>query len=224
MFRKSRVVVTCFASLILAGVAAAQRVYPVQKQSPEQQKQDEARCSTWAMQQSGFDPSKPWLAPPVSAPSSGAGNTVRYRNGAVAAMTHRDAGDAVVAGAIVAASTQPSSGSSSNNGGARIESAAGGGSSAAVSRDAGHAAIAGANAAAPTPPAADAAAAAILGGDTGALAAGAAVVAGATVRRDTNPTFALQQAQPVSPQPVAGEGMFEKSRIACLEASGYVAQ
>jgi hypothetical protein len=224
MFRKSRVVLTCFASLILAGVAAAQRVYPVQKQSPEQQKQDEARCSTWAMQESGFDPSKPWLAPQVSAAGSSAGNNVRNRSGAVGVLTHRDAGDAVVAGAIIAASTQPSVGSRGNNNGARIESATGAAPGAAVSREAGRATIADANAAAPTSPAANAAAAAILGGDTSALVAGGAVVAAATVRRDTNQTFALLQAQPDSPQPVAGEGLFEKSRIACLEASGYVAQ
>ena len=223
MFRKSRVVLTCFASLTLVAAAAAQRVYPVQRQSPEQQKQDEARCSTWAMQQSGFDPSKPWLAPQVSASSSGTENNLRNRSGAVGVMTHRDAGDAVVAGAIIAASTQPSVGSTVNNDRARIESATGAAPGAAVS-DAGRTAIAGANAAAPTPPAADAAAAAILGGDIGALVAGGAVVAGATVRRDTNQTLALQQTQPVSQQSVAGEVLFEKSRIACLEASGYAAQ
>ena len=223
MFRKSRVVLTCFASLTLAGTAAAQRVYPLQKQSPEQQRQDEARCSTWAMQESGFDPSKPWLAPQVSASSSGTGNNVRNRSGTVGAMTHRDAGDAVVAGAIVLASTQPAVGSTGNNDRARIESVAGA-APAAVSREAGRAAIAGANAAASTPPAADAAAAAILGGDASALVAGGAVVAAATVRRDSNQTFDLQQAPPVSQQPVAGEALFEKSRVACLEARGYAAQ
>jgi hypothetical protein len=223
MFRKSRVVLTCFASLTLVAAAAAQRVYPVQGQSPEQQKQDEARCSTWAMQQSGFDPSKPWLAPQVSASSSGTENNLRNRSGAVGVTTHRDAGDAVVAGAIIAASTQPSVGSTVNNDRARIESATGAAPGAAVSRDTGRTGIAGANAV-PTAPEANAAAAAILGGDAGALVAGGAVVAGATVRRDTNQPFALQQAQPVSQQPVAAEALFEKSRIACLEASGYTAQ
>jgi hypothetical protein len=224
MFRKSRVVLTCFASLALAGAAAAQRVYPLQRQSPEQQRQDEARCSTWAMQESGFDPSRPWLAPQVSASSPGTGNNVRNRSGAVGVMTHRDAGDAVVAGAIVLASTQPSVGTTGNNERARIESAGGAAPAAAVSREAGRAAIAGANAAASTPPAADAAAAAILGGDTSALVAGGAAVAAATARRDTNQTFDLQRAQPVSQQPVAAEALFEKSRVACLEARGYAAQ
>jgi hypothetical protein len=51
----------------LAWPAAAQQVvYPAKGQKPEQQKADEGACQTWAVQQSGFDPSKP--PPPPAAP------------------------------------------------------------------------------------------------------------------------------------------------------------
>lgn len=111
MSRKSRIVVMCLASSALAAPALAQHVYPVQKQSPEQQNQDDTRCITWAIQQSGFDPAKPGLAPQASALTSTAGSSARVRSGTpdtvARAMTRRDAGDAAVAGAIGAASTQP---------------------------------------------------------------------------------------------------------------------
>ena len=33
-------------------------IYPAQEQSPEQQKQDEYECHQWAVEQTGFDPTK----------------------------------------------------------------------------------------------------------------------------------------------------------------------
>src|ERR1700684_2913642 len=37
--------------------------YPVRGQSPEQQDRDKYECNTWAVQQSGFDPSAPNVPP-----------------------------------------------------------------------------------------------------------------------------------------------------------------
>lgn len=39
--------------------SAQQYVYPSKGQSPETQKNDEAACYSWAVQQSGFDPAQP---------------------------------------------------------------------------------------------------------------------------------------------------------------------
>jgi hypothetical protein len=236
MFRKSRIVAICVASSALAVPALAQHVYPVQKQSPEQQKQDEAHCSTWAMQQSGFDPAKPWLAPQASAPASTAGSSPPIRVGAAGtvagAMTRRDAGDAAVAGAIAAASAQPAAGATTTAITRRETMAAVTGADGAASaqptaagamtrRDA-TAALGSADGTASTSPA-SAAAAAIQGRDAGNVAAGGAV-AGATVRRDANQRITLQQEQAASQQQPAGEAPFQKARTACLEARGYTVQ
>ena len=37
---------------------AQQYVYPAKGQTPQQQKNDESACYTWAVQQTGFDPAK----------------------------------------------------------------------------------------------------------------------------------------------------------------------
>jgi hypothetical protein len=112
MFRKSQIAALCLASSALAAPAFAQHVYPVQKQLPEQQKQDESRCLNWAIQQTDFDPARPWLFPERSAPA--AGSSARIPGGSSTAMargtTHPDAGDAAIAGAIVAASSTPAIG------------------------------------------------------------------------------------------------------------------
>ena len=42
---------------INAGSSRAQYVYPQQGQSPQQQQSDENQCSTWATQQTGYQPS-----------------------------------------------------------------------------------------------------------------------------------------------------------------------
>jgi hypothetical protein len=213
MFGKPRIVTMCLVLLAVAAPASAQHyVEPLKGQSPEQQKQDEARCFTWAMQQSGFDPANPWLAPQASAPTSTAGSVLvrSGANGAVAgAMTRRDAGDAAVAGAIVVASAQPQPATTT--------------AAVAIKHgDVGAAVIAGGNSAPSTQPAANAAAAAILGSDPGSVTAGGAV-AGATVRRDAVQPIALQQ-QASSQQQLAGEASFQKARGECLEAHGYTVQ
>ena len=44
---------------VAAGVFAQQVVYPAKGQTADQQKKDESECYTWAVQQTGFDPSVP---------------------------------------------------------------------------------------------------------------------------------------------------------------------
>jgi hypothetical protein len=129
MSRKSQILVACLATSTLAAPTLAQQnIHPLNRQSPEQQKKDDAQCFTWAVQQSGFDPAKPWLAPEASPPRPTAGSSLRFRNGAVGTPTRGDAGDAAVAGAL-GASAQP---------------AAGAAAAAIIGRDAGSAAPGGA--------------------------------------------------------------------------------
>ena len=44
---------------VAAEAGAQQYVYPANGQSPEQQKNDEAACYSWAVQQTGVDPANP---------------------------------------------------------------------------------------------------------------------------------------------------------------------
>ncbi len=229
MDRRSRLAVLWFASSTLAVPALGQSVYPVQGQSPEQQKQDESRCSTWATQQSGFDPAKPWLAPQFS-PNSISGSSVRVRGATAAAVagggTHPDAGDAVVAGAIVAASTQPVT-SGSTDGSRRREILA---TSAGADREMRTQPLDAkmrqdsniAGSAASTSAAASAAAAAILGRDAGSVTAAGAVAAPMS-RRDLNQMIILQEEAPASQQQPSQQASFQKARTECLEARGYTA-
>jgi hypothetical protein len=87
----------------LAGSAFAQYAYPAKGQSQAQQQKDEAACSKWATQQSGFDP----MNPPVPAQASAApvtGSGARAKGALVGAgigaVSGGDAGDAAVAGAV----------------------------------------------------------------------------------------------------------------------------
>ena len=59
-------------------VAPRIMVYPAQGQSPEQLERDRYECHVWAVQQTGFDPSRPGLPPgervvvePANPPGSG---------------------------------------------------------------------------------------------------------------------------------------------------------
>ncbi len=107
MGRKSRILVYCVATLTLvAPIAAPQAIHPTKMQTPEQQKQDDAQCVAWAVQQTGYDPAKPWFAPQGSPPMAAAGSTVHVRSGEARGVGRRDAGDAAVAGAIVGFSTR----------------------------------------------------------------------------------------------------------------------
>lgn len=102
----------------VAETASMEFVYPTKGQTPEKQKQDEAACGTWAIEQSGFDPAKPAPAPaPVAAPVAAAPpaqptqpSGARLRGAAVAAtvaaVADKDVGDAAVAGAVGGAAAQ----------------------------------------------------------------------------------------------------------------------
>jgi hypothetical protein len=229
MHSKSSLLIAGVASMALVAPVPAQRVTPVQKQPAELQKQDETHCSTWATQQSGFDPAKPGLAAQAPAPASAAGSTARVRSSSngVGAMTRHDAGDAAVAGAIIAATSQPATGgSTTDDTRSRALAARTDGESAVKPAASTAPAVArrdaGTLSATTTPPAASAAAAAIIGHDAANITAGGAV-AGATVRRDAGEKLSMQDLQS-APAPAAGEATFQKARIACLEARGYAVQ
>jgi hypothetical protein len=75
-----------FTLAVISQAGAQQFVYPAKGQSPEQQKSDEAACHSWAVQQTGIDPSKPQpqqqaATPPQTAtgttPGAGARGAVR---------------------------------------------------------------------------------------------------------------------------------------------------
>jgi hypothetical protein len=91
-----------------ASVCAQQFVYPAKGQPPEQQKKDEAACHQWAVQQTGFDPTK--AAPPAPSPkpptpatgvTPGAGVRGAMR-GAIVGEIAGDAGAGAAAGAAAA--------------------------------------------------------------------------------------------------------------------------
>ena len=129
MSRKLQILVAWLATSMLTVPAVAQQdIHPLKRQSPEQQKKDDAQCVAWSVQQSGFDPAKPWLAPEASPPTPTAGSSLRMRSSAAGTSQRHDAGDAAVAGAL-GTSTLP---------------AAGAAAAAIIGRDAGTAAPGGA--------------------------------------------------------------------------------
>jgi len=90
---------------LLVGSAFGQQpfIYPSKGQSPEQQQKDQYECHTWAVQQTGFNPSMAQAAPaPVPAPQGG---VVRggARGAALGAVGGAIAGDAGKGAAIGAA-------------------------------------------------------------------------------------------------------------------------
>ena len=92
--------------------SAGQVVYPAKGQSPEQQKQDEAACYSWAVDNSGYDPASPPSIPPAtvqsSQPSGPTGARARgaLRGAAIGEIADGDTGDAALAGAAMAGSRQ----------------------------------------------------------------------------------------------------------------------
>jgi hypothetical protein len=98
-------------------VPARIMVYPAQGQSPEQLERDRYECHVWAVQQTGFDPSRPGLAPgqrvvvePANPP--GAGTAVGAIAGAIlgaALAGPRDAGFGAVFGGVTGAAIGASS-------------------------------------------------------------------------------------------------------------------
>jgi hypothetical protein len=109
---KTAIVAVC-AALASSGVLAQQYVYPSKGQSPDLQKKDESECHAWAVQQTGFDPTKPPPAPaaapkpPTTATGTtpGAGARGAARGAVVGEVVGGDAGAGAAAGAAVARSS-----------------------------------------------------------------------------------------------------------------------
>ncbi len=109
---KQRTTLICAAWLAALASQAAwaqQYVYPAKGQSPQQQKNDEAACHSWAVQQTGFDPAKPppptaAAKPPTTATGStpGAGARGAMRGAVVGEIVSDDAGAGAAAGAMAA--------------------------------------------------------------------------------------------------------------------------
>ena len=104
--------IACMLALLAAmiGEAGAQQyVYPAKGQSPQQQKNDEAACYQWAVQQTGFDPAKPppqqaAAKPPTTATGTTPGAGVRgaARGAVVGEIISDDAGTGAAVGAVAA--------------------------------------------------------------------------------------------------------------------------
>jgi YMGG-like Gly-zipper len=90
-------------SLLFVGTALGQPfIYPSQGQSPEQQQRDRYECHTWAVQQTGFDPSMSQGAmAPAPAPQGGVlrGGARGAALGAVGGAIAGDAGKGAAIGA-----------------------------------------------------------------------------------------------------------------------------
>ena len=93
-------------ALLLPTVAFADvYIYPNKGQSQQQQSKDRYECHTWAVQQTGFDPTKPQTAQAPSAPPPGKpvvkGAVRGAAVGAVGGAIAGDAGTGAAAGAAV---------------------------------------------------------------------------------------------------------------------------
>jgi hypothetical protein len=83
--------------------------YPMNNQSPDQQERDRYECNSWAVQQSGFDPSGPNVPPHdryrvvAAGPPPGSGTALGAITGAIlgaAIAGPRNAGAGLVVGAV----------------------------------------------------------------------------------------------------------------------------
>jgi len=99
----------CIAAVVaVPAVADDLYIYPSKGQSEEQQSRDRYDCNNWAMQQSGFDPSRPVgqgsTAPPPMAPTTPSTGRTAARGAAVGAVGGAIGGNAGKGAAIGAAS------------------------------------------------------------------------------------------------------------------------
>jgi hypothetical protein len=96
-------VVAATVALAMSPALAQQYVYPAKGQSAEQQKKDEGQCHAWAVQQTGFDPSK--AAAPAAPPTTATGTTpgAGVRGAARGAVVGEVVGDNAGAGAAAGA-------------------------------------------------------------------------------------------------------------------------
>ena len=100
---------------LFVGFALAQDpiVYPAKGQSPDQQKQDEFECHQWAVNQTGFDPTKAQSPPTQQAPQRGGavrgaagGALVGLGVGAISGNTGKGAAIGAGAGALAGGAAQ----------------------------------------------------------------------------------------------------------------------
>jgi hypothetical protein len=96
-------------ALYASGVVAQQYAYPSKGQSAQQQKKDESECHTWAVGQTGVDPTKPppptAAAPAPSSPTGvtpGAGVRGAARGAVVGEILDDNASAGAAAGAVAA--------------------------------------------------------------------------------------------------------------------------
>jgi len=97
-------IVLALAALVPLSAASQQVVYPSKGQTPAQQQTDEAQCSSWAVQQSGYNPANPpATATAQTAPVTGSGARVggAAAGAAVGAIGGNDVGNAAAKGAVV---------------------------------------------------------------------------------------------------------------------------
>jgi len=109
-----RAMAAVLALMIAPGAVAQQFVYPAKGQSPDQQKKDESACHSWAVQQTGVDPTKQQAAAPAAQPATppttatgsapGAGVRGAARGAVVGEVVGGDAGAGAAAGAVAARS------------------------------------------------------------------------------------------------------------------------
>lgn len=91
--------------LLLIGTVWGQQlyIYPTRGQSAQQQQRDRAECQSWAMQQTGYDPSRPQTPPPSSQGPQGEVVRGGARGAALGAVGGAIAGNAGKGAAIGAA-------------------------------------------------------------------------------------------------------------------------
>jgi len=97
MSRSSRSVILATALTVAASAVSAQDmyIYPTRGQSQQQQDRDRYQCHSWAVQQTGFDPSSP-SARPVAAPPP----PQQTNDGSLLRSTGRGAAVGAIGGAI----------------------------------------------------------------------------------------------------------------------------
>ncbi len=109
MMLRIRLVIPALLGFTLVGPALGQQpyIYPTQGQSQEQLNQDHYQCHIWAVQQTGFDPTRPQTANTAQPPQQEAqqGGVLRGagRGAAVGAVGGAIGGDAGKGAAIGAA-------------------------------------------------------------------------------------------------------------------------
>jgi hypothetical protein len=104
----SRRMLPCLAGLAavlaLTSAAAAEQqfIYPAKGQSSEQQKKDEYECHQWAVQQTGYDPTKPTTTSSAPPPTAAKGSAVKgaVAGAVVGEVVSDNAGAGAAAGAV----------------------------------------------------------------------------------------------------------------------------